>query len=366
MTFAAVAAVLSPYIKSEHTSADASDLEVYKDQLKEIDADEKRGVISSPEASNARIEVSRRILKAHEISSASPAATDQRLSKIILITAALGVPIVSWGLYAKLGAPERPDLPIATRTNTPSADPTMDVLVAKAEEHLKANPNDGRGWEVLAPIYFRLARYQDAIKAYETAGRLKGPSASYEIGIGQAWSRLNGGFANDAARAAFQRALDIDPSNPEPKLLLATDLAQQGKFAQAKDAFEAMLATAPADAPWRPMLMGMIARVDAAMASNPSAKAPSPTQADIDQAAEMSPSDRIAMIENMVAQLDAKLVETPTDKEGWKRLLRSYLVLNKPDEAQKTLERAKIGLKDLPAALNEINALAAELGIAKL
>ncbi|MGL4488950.1 MAG: c-type cytochrome biogenesis protein CcmI [Rhizobiaceae bacterium] len=365
LTFAAVAAVLYPYLSATSAKPDASDLEVYKDQLKEIDADEKRGIISSTEAVNARVEVSRRILRADDLRKAIGVNESTSNSKLLLMCAALSVPIVSWGLYAAIGAPNMPDQPIAARLNVAPADASMEVLVAKAEAHLAANPNDGRGWGVIAPIYLRVSRFEDAVRAFQMAGKLNGPAAAYEIGIGQALIGMNGGRTNDQARAAFKRAVDIDPANPEPKLLLATDLAQQGKFPEAKAAFEAMLASAPADAPWRGMLIDMIARVDTAMSAKASQQAPGPSQTDVDQASQMSDADRSAMIEGMVAQLDAKLVADPSDVEGWKRLMQSYLVLNKPEKAREALERAKAGLKSNPVGLEQVNAFAVQLGIIK-
>jgi cytochrome c-type biogenesis protein CcmH len=247
--------------------------------------------------------------------------------------------------------------------SVPPADASLEVLVAKAEAQLKANPNDGRGWAVLAPIYLRTARFEDSVKAFEMAAKINGQKVAYEVGIGQALIGLNGGQMNDAARAAFKRALKIDPTDPEPKLLLATDLAQQGKLAEAKTAFETILNAAPADAPWRALVVDMIARVE--KASLEKAQEPGPTQGDIEAASGMSTADRLTMIEGMVAQLDAKLVENPSDLEGWKRLLRSYSVLNKADKMAESLDRARVGLQSNKAGLTEINALAVELGIAK-
>jgi cytochrome c-type biogenesis protein CcmH len=365
MTFAAVAAMLFPFLRTERTISDASDIEVYKDQLIEIDSDEKRALISPTEAATARVEVSRRILKADDAAKHKINKTHTPLSRAVLVIATLSVPIVSWGTYSKIGAPNEADQPIASRLNVPAADASMEVLVAKAEAHLKANPADGRGWAVLAPIYLRLARFEDAIKAFEMASKLVGPSAIYEIGIGQAWTGINGGRANDNARAAYVRASKLDPDNIEPKLLLATDLAQQGKFAEAKLSFQSLLAIAPPSAPWRPLLEDMIARVDQAIATGQLAKAPGPSQADVENAAGMAPADRLTMIEGMVAQLDTKLKQNPSDKDGWKRLIRSYTVLKKPEKVLETVQRARSGLKDDKSALAEIDALVGELGIAR-
>jgi cytochrome c-type biogenesis protein CcmH len=365
MTFAAIVAVLFPYLGNKAAKADPSDIEVYKDQLNEIEADKKRGLIAPQEADTARVEISRRILKADQMRPPMNANSFGHQSKIILICVMLSIPVVSWGLYLRLGTPDAADHSIVARLSSPPENASIEVLVAGAEAHLAANPGDGQGWEVLAPIYFRLGRFEDSIKAYEFAGKLNGPAVRYEIGIGQAWAGLNGGKINDVARAAFKRAAAIDPSDAEPKLLVATGLAQEGRLTEAKIALENILANAPVNAPWRGVVTDMISRVENAIVMQEKSQTPGPTQSDIEEAAGMSGADRTIMIEGMVAQLDAKLAVNPSDVEGWKRLLKAYSVLKKREKALEAFGRAKIGLKDNPDGLSAIKDLAAEIGIAK-
>ena len=58
----------------------------------------------------------------------------------------------------------------------------------------------------------------------------------------------------------------------------------------------------------------------------------------------MAPADRNAMIETMVAGLDEKLRQNPNDPEGWMRLVRSYVVLGRTDEARAALDRGLAAL----------------------
>ncbi|MCP5781387.1 hypothetical protein NL316_27620, partial [Klebsiella pneumoniae] len=77
-------------------------------------------------------------------------------------------PLIAVALYGVLGSPELPGQPFAART--PNSEEALEKspigqLLARVEAHLAENPNDGRGWEVVAPVYMKLERYDDAAKA---------------------------------------------------------------------------------------------------------------------------------------------------------------------------------------------------------
>ena len=364
LTAAAFFAVLLPYLRSKSAiePAQVSDIAVYKDQLTEIEADLARGLILPADAENARLEVSRRLLKADEASRVST-GVNRKIATFAASAALLSIPLISWGGYAMLGSPQMPDLPITSRADDTGAMKELAGLLEKAEAHLKAEPKDGRGWSVIAPIFLRMGRYAEAVNAYQNAIANSTPTAALHLGLGQALASQNNGQINEPALKAFQAAADLEPANPEPKALLAAALAQQGKFAEAKVAFTALLAETPADAPWRANIETALREIDVAMnpASAPAMKGP--TQSDVENAASMSEEDRKAMIEGMVAKLDARLAESPDDLEGWQRLIRSYAMLKDPEKAKSALQRARTALAANGQALAQINAAAQELGL---
>ena len=133
-----------------------------------------------------------------------------------------------------------------------------------------------------------------------------------------------------------------------------------GKSEEAKAALEEQLAAAPADAPWRPIIVNALASLE----KSPEGKiAKGPTQQDVDAAAQMSNDDRAAMIETMVAGLAERLKANPDNMSDWQKLIRSYLVMGKKDEALKALENAGIAFKNDSAKQGEIRAFAKELGL---
>ncbi|MCF6099785.1 c-type cytochrome biogenesis protein CcmI [Mesorhizobium muleiense] len=339
LTLGASLAVLLPLAggpKGGSASSD-HDLEVYRDQLSELDRDVARGLIQPAEAEEARAEIARRILRLDNAADKA-AARPSMATRLVATAAVLAVPLVSWGLYSQLGSPDLPSQPLSERLAKNPADSSVDELVARAEAHLAANPSDGRGWDVLAPIYLRMQRFSDAVTAYRNAIRLDGDSAARQAGLGEAIASEAGGIVSSDAQAAFEAALKLDPSNPKASFYLAMSMAQEGRIEEATIGWQKMLAALPQDSPWRGAVEQALAEsARRSVASGVPAKGPN--AGDVDAAASMSPQDREAMINTMVAGLDEKLRQNPRDVEGWMQLIRSYVVLGKADQARDALNR---------------------------
>jgi len=275
------------------------------------------------------------------------------------------VPLVSWALYGLIGSPDLPSQPLAARLSTDPEKAPIEELLARAEAHLQANPEDGRGWEVLAPVYFRIGRYADAVNAYSQAIRLDGATAARESGLGEAIAAASGGLIVADAQNAFRRALALEPANAKAQFYLASALAQQGQIAEAAAAWKAMRQGLPADSPWLGAVDQALAEADRRLAAADKAPAAGPTRSEMDAAADMSAEDRDAMIAGMVAKLDERLKQNPRDWEGWQRLVRSYVVLGKQDEARDALARGVAALGEESSEAATLQVFAESLGLAR-
>ena len=366
LTLGASLAVLLPLTrggKGASTSSD-HDLEVYRDQLAELERDAARGLIQPAEAEEARAEIARRILRLGNVGQVDQPGARQasRAARLVATSAVLVVPLLSWGLYSQLGSPDLPSQPLAERLAKNPADSSVDELVARAEAHLAANPSDGRGWDVLAPIYLRLQRFSDAVTAYRNAIRLDGDTAAREAGLGEAIANAAGGIVSADAQSAFEQALKLDPANQKAAFYLAMALAQEGRLAEATAAWQKMLGLLPPDSPWRGAVQQALA--EAANRSVESGEpAKGPDAAAVDAASSMAPQDRQAMIDTMVAGLDEKLRQNPRDTEGWMRLIRSYVVLGKADQARDALHRGIAVFGADSDEAKKFTAFAASLGL---
>jgi cytochrome c-type biogenesis protein CcmH len=360
LTIAACLAVLWPLARGSSVKPDTgNDLRVYKDQLAEIDSDVERGAIAVGEAEQARAEIGRRIVRQASAAASTSARAGGRAFRWVALAAVLSVPVVSWGLYGLIGSPDLPSQPLEARLLKPPGESTAEELVARAESHLAQNPEDGRGWDVLAPAYLRLSRFDDAITAYRNAIRLEGESAERVAGLAEASTMANGGIVSAEAEAMFRKALAIDPKTGKARFFLAMGLVQDGKKAEAREAWEAMRDDQRLDQQWRRAAEYALTQ----LTQREVAQTGGPSQEAVDQAAEMSSQDRAAMIEQMVAGLDQKLRDNPDDPEGWIKLVRSYLVLGKQDAAKAAVKRAIDALGGDTEGGRKVAAFAADQGM---
>jgi cytochrome c-type biogenesis protein CcmH len=367
MTAAAIFAVLWPLGRGGATRRSGSDLEVYRDQIAELDRDRDAGLIAGAEAEAARVEVSRRLLAAAEQSQSgmmtSPGGTFRRRAAAVVGLA--GLPAVAIGLYFALGSPDLPGQPIAGRAAAPVQNRDLDTLVAQVEAHLAKNPEDGRGWEVVAPVYMRFGRFEDAVKARRNAIRLSGASADREANLGESLMAAANGVVTDEAKAAFERALAFDAKLPKARFFLGVAAHQDGQGAKAVSIWRDMLSEAPPDSPWAGMVRETLARVEGgtppAEQSAASTPAPGPSADDIAAAGKMAPEDRSAMVSGMVERLAERLQRDGSDIDGWLRLVRAYTVMGDRGKAMSAAADARKAIGHDADKLRRLDDLVKEL-----
>ncbi len=382
LTAAVLYVLLRPLLAVAEGEAprEAFDATVYRDQLGEIEADRARGLIGDSEAEAARLEIARRLLQADGRERSGAAVTSgTKPARAAAAVVAVAVPVMALGIYLLYGSPRLPDQPLQARLEDPANSQNLAALVARVEARLREHPEEGEGWDVIAPVYLSAQRYQDAADAYGEAIRLLGPSAKRLSGQGQALVLANNGVVSEEARGLLTRALDLDQTLIEPRILLAIAKEQDGDFAGAIADWRALLDKAPADAPWRQMVEQRIAGDEAhlggkAAPGQPISDAPvaggaapgsggGPSAADVAAAETMNPADRQAMIETMVQRLAARLDQDGSDLGGWLKLVRAYSVLDRKDDALKALARARSQFSGNAEALQQLDQLAAELGL---
>jgi len=356
MTGAAMAAIAWPLTRKATTMRSGSDLAVYRDQLDEIKRDHAAGRIGDSEAEAAQVEVSRRLLAAADAEAATPVAgSAPALGRRAVAVAALVV--VSFGsafTYLALGSPTLPGQPLASREKNQS----IETMIAQVETHLARNPNDGRGWEVIAPIYLRLGRFDDAIKARRNALAFSGESSERQSGLGEALVAASEGKLTPEARKAFERAVELDAGNIKARYFLGLAAEQDGQPAAAAAIWRAMLAAAPPNAPWAEFIRQEVTRV-----TGSPGRGPGPSQEDVAAASKLGPEQQKVMIQTMVARLAERLQRDGSDLQGWLRLVQSYMVLGEREKALAAVGEARRALASEPEKLRQIDELVKGLGL---
>jgi cytochrome c-type biogenesis protein CcmH len=361
MTAAAVLAVLWPLGRKPGDRGTSGDRLVYQDQLEEIDRDRTAGLIGDAEAEAARIEISRRLLAAVDAENATPQPPSSRTSarrRRAASCAVVIVPLIALALYLELGSPDIPGQSAFGRTNESGEDRSIASLISQVENHLARNPNDGAGWEVIAPVYLRLGRFSDAVLARKKAIALNGDSPARESDLGEALVAAADGVVTDEAKLSFQRAVAGDAHNAKARYFVGLADEQDGNRDEAAKEWRALLDDSPADAPWKDLVRAALARVT----SGPPVSG-RPSAADIAAAENMPEAQRTEMIRGMVQRLADRLHADGKDVDGWMRLVRAYAILGDRDKAKEAAADARRALSDQPDQIKRIDDLVKGLGL---
>jgi cytochrome c-type biogenesis protein CcmH len=247
----------------------------------------------------------------------------------------------------------------------------VDTMIARLELRLKGDPADVAGWRMLGWSRLQTGRAADAVVAYERAVALVPDDAA-------TWSSLGEAYLADAnpakARNAVSRALALDPKDSSARYTQALIKAQSGNRKGAVEDWLAMLDDAPPDADWvgevrakalsvaEEIGMDISARLPKAAPGVGSA-IPGPTGQQMAAASALPAGEQQAMIDGMVARLDARLAANPRDVEGWSRLMRARMVLGQADAAATALRTGLSAFSDDPSAQARLRAAAASLNV---
>jgi cytochrome c-type biogenesis protein CcmH len=358
MTAAAVFAVLWPLRQGVRRTA-GSDVEVYRDQLAEIDRDRAAGLIGEQESEAARVEVSRRLLAAVDQTEPVAAAGAAWRRRAAALSGLVLLPAGALALYLGIGSPRVPSQ-AESALRSAMEQTSIETMVTRVETYLAANPDDGRGWEVVGPVYLRLGRFQDAVKARRNVLRLLGPNAEREADFGEALTGAANGVVTAEAKAAFERALRHDKDDVRARYFIGLAAEQDGRTAEAAAAWRKLLDEAPADASWVDFVRQSLARVDP---TAPAAKGP--TSADVAAAGELTDQQRNDMVRGMVDRLAERLKRDTGDVDGWMMLVRSYMVMGERDNAQRAADNARRALAGEPDKLRSLEELASGYSLAR-
>lgn len=350
MTGAAVLSVIWPLSRRTVPVEPDGDVPFYKAQLVEIDRDRERGVLDAGAADAARIEAGRRLLKAAAKApdvldaTSEPALRRRRAASAFALSV---VPLIGLAIYGDLGSPKLLGQPAAPGIQAATGPDEAPTALLRVEEHLAAQPDDVRGWDVIAPIYLRAGRLDDAARAFRRARLLGGDTVERLLGEGEALVGVSEGVIGAEAGELFRRAVEVDPGSPAGRYYVALMAEQRGDAAAARAGYRALLDTSKPDAPWVPLVSARLARLD-----EPTAPA-----------ARIAPGAVPAEVAAMVSGLDERLRAGGGTAAEWSRLVRSFVVLGRRDDALDRLEKARVALATDRDGLAGVNELARELGL---
>lgn len=390
-------AMLRGHLPEAEDGEKASDMRVYRDQLAELERDVARGVVRAEDGERTRVEIARRMLEADRRGGAVATPGPGGLDPAVM--ACMGVVVIggALALYAAIGAPQYPDMPLAERiaqadqmrqtrmrqaeAEAEFARPAPPVEGVDAEfldlmEKLRAavaeNPDDLRGQMLLSRNEAMLGDFRAAHAAQSRVIELRGEAASAGDYADLAFLLVQaaGGFVSPEAETALRAALERDPKNGPARYYLGLLHVQTRRPDLAFRVWRDLMADSRPDAPWMAPITAQIeqvadlAGVDFALpAATPATPPRGPSAADMDAAAEMSDEERAEMIRGMVAGLAERLATDGGPPQDWARLIDAYGVLGETGRAGEIWTEAQVTFAGSPEALAVIGAAAARAGV---
>lgn len=382
ITAAVLALILRPLLQAEtRPNADSdADIAIYRDQLAEIERDKARGILSDEEAESAKLEISRRLLSVADKNEADPDPAPGYLSEHSRIkiagVAAGSVTVIAMASYLILGSPGLPGQPYAERAKMDPRNLPVAELIARVEARLQTNPDDARGWDVIAPIYLRQKAYRKAVHAYQRTLQLNGESPRRLAQYAESVLGATNGLVNEAVKSAYEKLLKLRPDYHPAKFWLAMGHEQQGQREQAIAAYTKMLADTSLPGQMRAMVRQRLTAVSGAQppAGQPGKPKAETGQSDAGRAPELSqearqsmaaltPEQRQQRIRQMVEGLAERLTADGGELNEWQRLVRAYMVLGDKESAAKALKGAQAAFASDAGQLEQLSAFAKSLGL---
>lgn len=328
LSLVAVALIL---VRGRVSDAAADPIALYKKQLADLQQDAETGVLEPDAAAAARLEIERRILRVAAPSSRE-ASGDSKLVPLTVAGLVVGTSLAFYYVVGNPGLPAAPGRMITVKdTLVEEGGPSFGEAIAQIESHLSDNPDDVKGWEVLAKSARAVADYSKAATAFGRLADISPEDTSLRAQELEAYIAMGAGQVSPAAKLVLQKLLDKAPEHPAGHYYLGLARQQAGDDAGARAIWLALADRSAASAPWMPTLNQRLSELGV----NP----PKLSDEQVSAVAGMLAEEREAFVQSMIERLEERLESAPDDSEGWMMLARSKLATGDKEDAIKALQR---------------------------
>jgi cytochrome c-type biogenesis protein CcmH len=234
---AALLLVLRPLLftkRQAQISRGEANVSIYRDQLRELDADLACGMLAQADYERARTELEARVLQDVVEEAAAPR---RRSALSLTVTLALAVPLCAAALYMAVGNPSAIDSPAVQ----------LQTMVERLAAHLRENPDDSAGWKLLGRAYASLERFPEAADAYAKAAVRAPRDAQLLADFAEALAMARGRSLEGEPEQLIARALELEPQNLKALALAGTAAFARKDYAAAAAQWEKMLPLVAAD-----------------------------------------------------------------------------------------------------------------------
>jgi len=231
-----------------------ANIAVYRDQLSELEADLRNGIVSEEQYAQDRDEIERRLLEDTATPKKKKIVTPPAVTRNFAYLLGIGLPLVAVIFYLNVGSPKSISEPAqvssAPRQTAAPEERSQEQIAANVEKlakRLESTPNDPQGWTMLARSYSSMEKWTEATGAYARATEQSPNNADLWAEYAFATAMANGKSLEGKPLEMINRALKVDPQNAKA-LQLAGSAAYQAKdYKKAIDYWQQILKQVPAD-----------------------------------------------------------------------------------------------------------------------
>ena len=232
-----------------------ANIAVYRDQLSELEADLRNGIVAEDQYAQDRDEIERRLLEDTASTGSKKTAAAPLNARNTAYLLGFGIPFIAIVFYLKIGEPNLIENPAAV--SVPSAATAsgpmerspeqIEANVAKLAKKLESNPNDPEGWMMLARSYSSMEKFSEAANAYAKATELTPKNADLWAEYAFATAMANGRSLKGKPTELINRALQVDPENAKALQLAGSAAYEAQDYKKAIDYWQRVLKQVPAD-----------------------------------------------------------------------------------------------------------------------
>lgn len=308
-----LAFVLPPLLRRSSAEIKAGrrdiNIAVYRDQLKEMEADRNSGLLSEEQFQTARQELETRLAEdalAQESKDSAPQAVSAR--KLGFSLAAL-LPVASFGLYFLLGNPAALTAIADAQANPQMAQGEHDIMqmIQQVEARTREDPSDVQAWALLARTYSAVGHWPEALKAWEKAKELRPDVAGILSGYAEALAVSRNRVLQGEPMELIMQALELDPEDPKGLELAAIANFQENNFAKSIFYFKQLYKQLPPESPYAQDILEAQKEAERMLQAGLTGLDDLSAQAGEDKSAAATPRASISGTVDIAADLKAKI-----------------------------------------------------------
>jgi len=323
LSAATLAVLVRPLVRRTGSATGPADesatAAVFRDHKRQLEADRATGSLTTAEHDLAQKELLERF--GAELASLKdvPAPPTSRMRRMVALIMVIAVPVVALGLYTYLGNPTAPSDNPHGDASVAATDPKVVAMIDQLAERMKANPEDGAGWALLARSYMRLGRFDASAAAFEQAAKRTPDDAGLYADWADVLAQTQGARITGKPLELVKRALAIDPNHMKSLALLASEAMDRNDRPAAIAAWTRLRAQLAPGSEGAKEIDGVLAELGAPPGTAPAAAMPAPaaprpaagsattTAASPSATTAASPSATTAAAIDGQVELDAKL-----------------------------------------------------------